>query len=505
MESRSKNSIRNIQAGLVFKLTNLVFKFIMRTVFIYCLGQKYVGINGVFSNIISVLSLTELGIGTAIVYDLYKPIANKDEYKVTQLFLFYKRVYNIIGLLIFVVGMCLVPFLDKIITDVEGVRQLTLIYVLTLASTVSSYFFAQYTSVIEAYQKQSVVSTYNIIASVIKTIIEIIVLIQYRSYILYLIIEIIVNVATNGMIAQKAMQLFPYLKKKVFPLSKKEITGIMKNAMSVFSLNVASTVVNATDNILISSMISTLIAGSYSTYLLIIMSVQQVVYTLKTSVLASVGNLCANGEYEKKREVFWNLSFAIYGVNTIVSACFLTLLTPFIMLWAGESYVLSQLVVLFLVINYFLRGLQWPVEVFYNAEGLYKYFRFKPWIQVALNIIFSVILGLKIGILGIVMGTTLSEICTTFWYDIYITNKYSLKGKLTDYWKKTIVNILLSWTAILISCVVSSRISGEGIWGLFIKGGVTSILAGILFIIFHLNTVEMRYMFNLLKNSVRRK
>ena len=185
--------------------------------------------------------------------------------RVTQLFLFYKRVYNIIGLLIFVVGMCLVPFLDQIITDVEGVRQLTLIYVLTLASTVSSYFFAQYTSVIEAYQKQSVVSTYNIIASVIKTIIEIIVLIQYRSYILYLIIEIIVNVATNGMIAQKAMQLFPYLKKKVFPLSKKEITGIMKNAMSVFSLNVASTVVNATDNILISSMISTLIAGSYST------------------------------------------------------------------------------------------------------------------------------------------------------------------------------------------------------------------------------------------------
>ena len=504
MESRSKNSIKNIQTGLIFKITNLILKFVMRTVFIYCLGQEYVGINGVFGNIISVLSLTELGIGTAIVYDLYKPIASGNESEITQLFRFYKKVYSVIGMIIFSVGLVLVPFLDIIITDISGIDQLTIIYVLTLASTVSTYFFAQYTSIIEAFQKQSVVSIFNIIGAIVKTIVEIIILIQLHSYIAYLIIEIAVNIMTNGLIAQKAMQMYPYLKNKIASLHKNKINKIMKNAMSVFSLNVASTVVNATDNILISSMISTLIAGSYSTYLLIVMSVQQVVYTLKTSVLASVGNLCANGEYEKKRKVFWNLSFVIYGVNTAVCSCFLALLTPFVLLWAGESYVLPRSVVLFLVINYYLRGLQWPVEIFYNADGLYKHFRIKPWIQVILNIIFSVILGRKIGILGIVLGTTLSEVCTTFWYDIYITNKYSLKGSLKMYWKRTLKNILISWLIIISSYLVSTVVPGKSIVYLFFKGGIAAITSSILFVMSYLNSDEMRYVYQVLKNNIRR-
>lgn len=494
MNERTKYSVKNIKIGLLYKIVNLILKFAMRTVFIYSLGQTYVGIEGVFSNILRVLSLTELGIGSAIIYDLYKPIAVRDEKAITQLFKFYKKIYTIIGIAILCMGLCICPFLEYIITGVPDVDNIQIIYILTLISTASSYFFAQYSSIIEAHQQQHIVDLYNMVGSVVKACVEIILLIIFKSYILYLTVEILISLAISFIIAQKAIKLYPFIKNRVDTLPFEKIKKVLLNSMNVFSIKTASTVVNATDNILISSMISTTVAGSYSTYLLIVMSVQQIVYTLKMAVMASVGNLCATADYINKQRVFNNLRFIYAWVNCIVVSCFMVLLTPFIKLWAGSSYELSYGVTSLIVINYLLRGIQWPIEAFYNADGLYRYFRVKPWVQVAINIICSVILCTYIGIAGILLGTTISELLTTFWYDVFITNKYSLHGSLKDYWKTTIMYILTIFIVCSLAIIVTNQIQfGNGFADIIIKFFIVSIISAIGFALPFMRTDEFTY------------
>ena len=239
MSDRTKNSAKNIKVGLIYKIVNLVVKFALRTVFIYSLGQAYVGINGVFSNILSVLSLTELGIGSAIVYDLYKPISTADEESITQLLNFYKKVYAIIGITILGIGFCICPFLNHIITGVPDVDNIQTIYILTLISTASSYFFAHYSSLMQAYQKQHIIDIYYMFGSLIKTCIEIILLIAFKSYILYLLFDIMINLTINFMIARKTIQLYPFIRNKVIELPLSRIKKIFCNALSVFSIRIA--------------------------------------------------------------------------------------------------------------------------------------------------------------------------------------------------------------------------------------------------------------------------
>lgn len=502
--SRLNNSISNIKSGIVYKCVNLILKFLLRTVFIYSLGQSYVGINGVFSNILSVLSLTELGVGTAIIYDTYKPIAEGNKIEITQIFKYYRKVYYIIGIIIFVAGMLICPFLKYIVNGVDDVPYITVIYILTVISTVSSYFFAQYSSIIEANQKQSIVSNYNIIGSFIKTVLEVLVLVCFKSYIVYLVIEILVGVFINILIASKALKLYPYLSDKVNPIRSEKVRKIWKNAFSAFSIKTASTVVNSTDNILISSLITTLVAGSYSTYLLIVMSVQQIVYTLKTGIMASVGNLCVSGSYADKQKIFKNAMFVFSFINGIICACFMVGLTPFIKLWAGDSYVLQNSVVIVIVINYYLRGMQWPIEVFYNADGLYRHFKFKPWLEVTLNIIISYLLAKKIGILGIIIGTTISELMTTTWYDIYVTNKYSLKGSLKQYWIRNMkyictVIILNSVAMYLANIIMLDNIYIELVIKCLVAGGVV----GIGYIMIWFRSDEFKYYYNTVLNKIK--
>ena len=500
MSDRTKNSAKNIKVGLIYKIVNLVVKFALRTVFIYSLGQAYVGINGVFSNILSVLSLTELGIGSAIVYDLYKPISTADEESITQLLNFYKKVYAIIGITILGIGFCICPFLNHIITGVPDVDNIQTIYILTLISTASSYFFAHYSSLMQAYQKQHIIDIYYMFGSLIKTCIEIILLIAFKSYILYLLFDIMINLTINFMIARKTIQLYPFIRNKVIELPLSRIKKIFCNALSVFSIRIASTIVNTTDNILISSMISTPVAGSYSTYLLVVVSVQQIVYTLKTGVMASVGNLCATSDFARKQRIFNILRFIYAWINCVVVTCFLVLLSPFIKLWAGNSYELPYYVVVVIVINYLLRGVQWSVEVFYHADGLYRHFRIKPWAEVVINIICSIVLCNYIGIVGIVLGTTISEIATTFWYDIFITNKYSLHGSLKEYWKSTIYYLLTIFVLSVLTVIITNQIRIDNpLIDIIVKFFIVSIFSVLGFMLPFIRTPELKYCLNYIK------
>lgn len=294
MKSRTENVTRNLKSSILFQCTNIIIKFLLRTVFIYTLGKEYLGINGVFTNILTVLSLSELGLGTAIIYDMYQPIAENNTEKEIHLFRFYRYIYAIVGSIILLLGLLLVPFLKYIIKDVPNVSHLYLIYCLQLVSTSASYFFAQYRSLLDAHQLNSINTKNNWIFAVVKTLLQITALLVWKNYILFLLLDLVIVIVSNYAISIKCRKLFPYINSTPKARTQVEYRHILKNAMSTFSIKVGITVVNATDNLLISAFISTLLVGVYSNYSMITSVITASTMLISSALQASVGNLCVS-------------------------------------------------------------------------------------------------------------------------------------------------------------------------------------------------------------------
>lgn len=436
MGTRTNNAVRNISSALIYQIVNIILKFVMRTIFTYSLGIEYLGINGVFSNVLTILSLSELGVGTAIIYSMYKPIADSDTKKVNQLLKYYKKIYTVIGITILVLGSFLLPFLDNIVTDIPNVPYISWIYVLFLIQTSSSYFFAQYSSLFAAYQKGYVCKKVQLYFSVIKAIGESMFLILTKQYILYLLLDIVLSVLTNYCIYRKAIQYFPFIKDKTQALDKEDINVIWKNAVSSFSIKIGTTVINASDNLVISTFISTVLVGLYSNYGLIIQIVLTTTVLIQQAVMAGVGNVCVSGSEKDKTDLFHKLFFLYGGIYALTFAGLLNILQPFVILWLGETYQLETPIVIIAVFNCYLSGMHQPIEAFIYSDGLYKYFKWKPWIEAVINLLVSILLAIKIGMIGVFIGTSISHFCLTFWYDARVVYKYSFSKSTTDYFKR---------------------------------------------------------------------
>ena len=213
MTSRIENSIKNVKSGALVQIVNKIMQFIVRTVFIKMLNSEYLGINGLFTNILTILSFAELGVGTAIVYSMYKPIAEDDKEKI-QLFIdYFRRIYNVIA--IFILGLFVLPFLNKIVGNVNNVKEsLSIIYILFLINSASSYFFSYKKSIIIAHQKQNIIDIFDSVFYLVKSMIEVIALIVFKNFIVYIVIGIIATLAENICISKKADKLYPFLLNK---------------------------------------------------------------------------------------------------------------------------------------------------------------------------------------------------------------------------------------------------------------------------------------------------
>ena len=497
--SRTENSIKNLLSAVIFQIINILIKFLVRTIFIYTLGKEYLGISGVFSNILTVLSLAELGFGTSIIYCMYEPIQKKNHTRLIQMVCFFKRIYFTVGSFIGIVGCLLLPFLDYIIKDVPNIKYIHLFYMLHLIDAVSTYFFAHYRAVLSAAQLERLNSKNNLWISISKTIAEIIVLIFTKSYTIYMIVQIVINVLGGYRISRITLEKFPFIKNKVETLNKKEKKRIWNNAFHMLNIRVGQTIVNATDNIIISSLISTVLVGIYSNYSMVIQIILTSTFLIEQSIVGSIGNLCVTASAAKKREIFSRIYFLYAGIFCIIFTCLFTLLTPFMQLWLGETYKLEQITVFFVVLNCYLSGMRQPIEAFINAEGLFKYFRTKPIIEAIINLIMSIWGAKTIGIAGVFLGTTISQLFTTFWYDPYIVCKYSLNENLKTYMKMYFKQFLITVASVILSQFIVKLIPEVTMIHFieYIIGGCT--ISVILFILCNHKQKEFIYLYNLIK------
>lgn len=499
--SRTENSIINSAMSIVTQVLTVVLNFAVKTVFIKMLSDEYLGVNGLFTNIITMLSLADLGIGIAIPYSLYKPLAKKDEHKINVLMNFYKKVYTIIGIAVLLIGLSLTPFLGLIIKDIpKNVPHLSLIYILFVIHSASSYFFVYKKFLIDSDQKGYITSRIIFTFSTLLSIIQIILLVTTKNYILFLLSSIILVIIQNIYISSKANKLYPFIRNKTDEkLEKEDMEGIKKNVSSLFIYKVGTVIMNGTDNIIISKFIGLIIVGFYSNYVLIINSITTVLNQIFNAITSSIGNLVVTTNKKRSKEVYDNLNFANFWLYALFGVCIIVLINPFINIWIGKKYVMGFSIVFLLVLNFYVLGMQSVTNSFRNAYGLFWIAKYRPIIMVIINIVISVVLVQLIGIEGVLIGTLISRLVTTAWLDPYIVHKYgfeiSPKSYYIDYLKYLVIFIAIS----TILNYFVSMVAINNIFILILIAILVVISVNVILVLLFFKTSEFNYFYDKIK------
>lgn len=510
MASRTKNSIVNSTVSIVTQILTVLINFIVKTVFIQVLGSEYLGVNGLFTNIITMLSLADLGIGMAIPYSLYKPLALKDEKKIKTLMRYYAKIYNIIGTIVLLVGLLITPFLSFLIKDMpDNIPYLSVIYILFVIHSASSYFFVYKKFLIDSDQKGYICSRIIFTFSTILSIIQIIILYTTKNYILFLLSSIVMVILQNIVISKKAEKLYPYIKEKDYDkLSKEDVDDLKQNVSALFIYKVGSVIVNGTDNIIISKYIGLVAVGIYSNYLLIANSITNVLNQVFQAITSSIGNLVVTATQNRSEDIYRKLNFLNFWLYAVVSICIMVLINPFINLWIGEDYLLSTVVVFLFSLKIYISGMQSVTNSFRNAYGLFYKARFRPVVMVIANVAISLLLVKPFGVAGVLLGTVLSNLFTTAIMDPYVVYKYGFEKSSKEYFIQYVKYFVLYVLLMFLLSFIFSYITVSNILIWILMAIVLFVLVNVILIIIYHKTEEYRYFYSkftpMIKKLIRR-
>lgn len=414
--TRTRLSFLNILSGFANRFLVSLLKLLGRVVFFRFLSAELYGVSGLFTNVLGLLSLAELGVGNAISFSLYGPIAEGNEEKIRSLMAFYKKAYRVISLLILVLGIGLVPFLPYLISGHETVDHFYLIYFLFLANTVIEYLFSYKRTLASAAQEGYRLVPFTTCFEALLCLFQmgIIFLLHENPYcfLIYLgaqtLCVFLQNVVINGYLDKK----YPLLKSlsQAKALEKEEKSNIFINVRALMMHKLGGVVVSSTDNLLISSLVDLVTVGLYSNYSSLITSVSGIVYLFIGNTVSSFGNLIASERPQKRLKVFEEMQFfsgALYG---FAAAFLFNLFQPFISFAYGKEFCLSFPVVAMVVANFYLLGTTYVVDVVKSAAGLYDQDKYIPLIQSAVNLGISIVLGRILGLAGIFIGTLVSTL-----------------------------------------------------------------------------------------------
>lgn len=414
--SRTKNSILNMVSSIGYQLICLVMSFISRTIFLQVLGVGYLGINGLFNDVLSMLNMAELGFGTVMTFSMYKPLAEKDYDTITGLTNFYKKVYRIIAVTILALGVMLLPILPYLINLENDIPFIEIYYLIFLMCNVASYLVTYKTTVLYADQKNYLMLQRGAVWHVAEVCTMLLVLYLSKNYLLYLLIQLVFVYGRNFYMSHLASKHYPYLNRKI-KLSKEKTKGIFTDVGSAFLYKISNVFLTATDNTLISVLISTEMVGFFSNYQIIVGKLSSLVGTLFTSLIASLGNLIAKENEERRYSVFQSMQSLCLIICTFCVTCLVLLEEDFIRIWLGEEYVLGTFALLAIVFNFYFTIVTKPVVTFREAAGLFRKTKFIMLCTAALNVVLSIVLGKLIGLAGILLATSVSKLLTCFWYE----------------------------------------------------------------------------------------
>ena len=496
---RLENSARNIKAAWLWQGIHIICQFATRTAIIKVLTIEYVGLSGLFSNVLTMLSLAELGIGEAIVFSLYGPIARREHQVISSIMRFYQKVYVFVGIFIAMGGFLLTPYLSFFIKDMpENIPNLELIYLLFVANSAISYFFSYKGTFITANQNNHIVVINNGVTEVVMVVVQIISLIITKNYILYLAIGIAFVLIRNIVITVIADKKYPYLKDKTTEKMPKEIfSSIKKNTSAMVLHKVGAIVVFATDNLIISKFVGLVSVGIYTNYHVITNAVTVFINKFFNAMAASVGNLVVEADLERQEKVFNSLNFMNFWLYVFSCTCLFNLLNPFIeVIWLGEGFLFETSIVLLIVVKIYISGMRTSVQTFKNAKGLYWQNKFMPLAESAINLVASIILVYNFGVSGVLLGTIISSILTCVWIEPRVLFKHGFnKSPITYYIKYA--KYLIVFSAIMLATYACNSVIVIDTFVTFIaKCAISAIVPNILMILIYHKTAEFEYVKN---------
>lgn len=419
--SRAKNSLRNAGASFAGQLISALLRFACRTAFLYTLGAEYLGIPALYTNVITLLSVSELGFSTVITFHLYQPLAKGDHATVRALMQFYRKVYRVVGLVVLLLGLCLMPILPRLMTGVTDQVNIYLYYLIYLAQTVVSYLFFAYKSVLlVADQKKYLVDLTFCLVQVLFCGLQIGALVLFRSFLAYTLLSVAATAMQNVAAAALTARRYPWLRGEAAPLDATAKRSLFKAAYAMFLQRISVVIGTATDNLIISAFISNLAVGLYSNYSMVVSTVQVIISNAVRALTASLGDLYAAGHQARSYQVFRTLQLALCWLLTVCTTGFLVLFRPFIILWAGESYLLDPFTTAIIAFNFLTNFLQLVVLMYRDATGLFVVGKYRSVANAVLNLGLSLLLVRPWGMAGVFLASILSRLATNWWFDAYV-------------------------------------------------------------------------------------
>lgn len=502
MATRTKNSINNTFFSFMNYFIKVVLLFVVRTIFIRKLGTEYLGLNSLFNNILTILSLAETGFGSAIVYALYKPTAENDTEKINALLKLYKKFYNIIALVVLLLGLILLPFLPNLISGKPNVEiNIYIVYIVYLFNSVITYFCAHRRAILFTNQRNDIESKTSSICLIIVNLLQIIALCLFANYYVYCAILVFGSIVEALLIYVITKKKYPYINLKTsYEIDKDEKKALVKNTYSLFMHKIGGIIVNSTDSLIISAILGLSILGIYSNYLLIYTSISAIASLMINAIKGSIGNLIVTKSVDEIEQVQFRLVFIYHWFISFCTICLVCLYQPFITTWLGNDFVLDFSIVICICVNfyfYFSRGM---INAFKESAGLFYHDRYKSIIEGLINLVSSLILVKLIGLAGVIIGTIISTLTVCFWVEPLVLYKHYYKKSVWAYFKKIIFYLFVTVISTILCYLIISLIPSGGIWWLILKFAVCIILSNLILLLIYLPTKEFKEWMGIIKN-----
>lgn len=503
---RSSKVLRNGMWGVLLQVITTVLGFVGRTVFIKCLCAEYLGISGLFSNVLAVFSLSELGFSSSVSYHLYRHLVIGDQKRIAAIMEFYRGVYLKIAGCILLLGCALLPFLHHIIGESSfELNYIRLVYILFVIKTVTTYLFSYNFTLVMADQKQYLLTRMDIIFHIIMSLANIVILVLFRNYVLYLIEEILISVLANWIKTVMVRKEYPYIVNSQEKLSKEEKNAIWHDVKNIFVGKVSTVIVTSTDNILISAIINVTMVGLYSNYSMIINYVQNFLVQFTTATRASLGNMLAQESKEYSYKTMKRLTTILYFVTSFCAVSLFVLFNPFITIWVGEEYLLGMPIVALCVINFYIQIIKTPLWFAITGLGYFKEDRNIAIYGALSNLLVSIAAAKLWGLFGIFLGTAFSQLTQWMMKVNLFCGKY-MQMKANDYLLHIVR--LFGYTAVLICMtqVCCNFVSIENLYAdLFVKACICAVIPNVSNYLLFRKTDEMAYLKQTLSGILRKK
>lgn len=503
--NRTKNAVINLIFSVLLRIYRIIVPFLMRTVFIYTIGIEFLGLNSLFTSVLQMLNLAELGVGSAMVYSMYKPIVDNDDKKICALMHMYKIYYRVIGLVVLALGICLIPFVPNLIKgDVPEGISIYILYFMHLGCTVLSYWlFAYKNSLLTAYQRTDVTSKVSLGIDTLKYLTQLFVLFVLKDYYTYVLIILVMQVVENVTIALCVNKMYPQYKAHG-KLPKEEVGQINQRIRDLFTAKLGMVVINSADTIVISAFLGLVVLAVYQNYFFIITSLTGLMSTIYASCRAGIGNSLIIESEEKNYGDLRTFTLLISWVATVVTSCLLCMMQPFMKLWMGEEFLLSFGCVVCLCTYFFVYEINQLLTTYKDAAGIWSKDRFRPLVTALSNLLLNILLVNYIGIFGVILSTVVTT--------LFIGMPWLIHNLFTELFhcgvKKYVAQLIKCLMIVTISCLCSygicSLLTCEGLLELIGKGGICFILSNVMMFLCWHRSDEFIRLVNMVRRMLKR-